>query len=75
MIARRRFTIEGANHGKSDQENASGAGAAGVAICWASLDMGSYAALEECAETISITPGNYDNRFARNCDSACLAKQ
>jgi hypothetical protein len=51
----------GAIHGRSVQENTCGAGAAGVAVCWASLDMGSYAALEECAETISITSGYYKN--------------
>lgn len=37
--------------------------------------MGSYAALEECTEIVSITPGSYDNRCAGSCDSACLAKQ
>lgn len=46
-----------------------------MVICGASVDLGSYAALEERTETISITSGNYDNSCAGDCDSACLAKQ
>lgn len=46
-----------------------------MAVCGASLDMGSDAALEECTETISITSGRYDYSCARDCDSACTAKQ
>jgi hypothetical protein len=46
-----------------------------VAVCWASLDLGSYAALEECTETISITSRSYYTSCSGDCDSACTAKQ
>ena len=41
-----------------------------VGLPW---NLGSYAALEECTETISITSGSYYNSGAGDCDSACPA--
>jgi hypothetical protein len=46
-----------------------------MVVCWASLDLGSYAALEERTETISITSGRNDTCCTRYCDGACPAKQ
>jgi len=71
----RRSAQKGAKHGTPNQENACGAGRIGLVVCRASLDMGSYAALEERAETISITSGSYYNSGAGDCDSACPAEQ
>jgi len=57
----RRSAQKGAKHGTPNQENACGAGRIGLVVCRASLDMGSYAALEERAEALSIASGSYSS--------------